>query len=487
MPQPSPDLSQTFALLEKLQAAIRQDDRAQLVDLIKQLIATRADLRGQWVGVLQIAAANGELRLADEAMELFVESIADDPLAPYRKVALLVSIGAWQEAYALLSTLDEGLPDPGAYAHSRGTAALYAGKSDEARTYLEKATRLLPEAGSPWMSISVLVDFAREPELAERIIAAESAIARAARSEQAAYYYALGKAHADRGEHRLAFAAIEKGAGLNDHRPYSRERDRFTATDAVSGYDAARIEALAAQQSEPTGRAIFVTGLPRSGTSLVEQILTSHSEVSDGGEIYRLSLLIKEVGGLSYPALKSYVDERHAPDAARLWRHWLDERFPAPGRVVDKTLNASRLLGLAAGLLPEAPLIWMVRDPLDCAWSCYRTRFAGEANWSFDLEDMAYHFRLEDELRARWQEILGSRLLVVPYEDLVTEPEPWIRRIMSHCGLAEENQVFAPHENARAMPTASVMQVRQPINRGAIGSAEPYREFLQPFIEAYYR
>jgi hypothetical protein len=129
----------------------------------------------------------------------------------------------------------------------------------------------------------------------------------------------------------------------------------------------------------------------------------------------------------------------------------------------------------------------MKRDPLDCAWSCFRTNFVGVAiPWSYDLGDIAAHFRLEDQLLAQWQQILGDRLLVIAYEDLVTDPESWIRRILAHCGLPEEPQVFAPHENKRAVATASMLQVRRPINRDGIGAAEPYRAFLKPFIEAYY-
>jgi hypothetical protein len=164
----------------------------------------------------------------------------------------------------------------------------------------------------------------------------------------------------------------------------------------------------------------------------------------------------------------------------------LVERFRTPGRVVDKSLDSSRFLGLAAALLPEAPLVWLTRDPLDRAWSCFRTYFVAGLPWSFDLADMAFHFRLEDALLRRWQEILGDRLLVVPMEALTSEPEPWIRRLLAHCRLAEEPQVFAPHERGGTVTTSSVMQVRRPINRDAIGSAKPYRQFLEPFIEAYY-
>jgi hypothetical protein len=89
-------------------------------------------------------------------------------------------------------------------------------------------------------------------------------------------------------------------------------------------------------------------------------------------------------------------------------------------------------------------------------------------------------------LLAQWQRTLGDRLLVVPFEELVTEPETWIRRILSHCALCEEPQVFTPHENTRVVTTASAMQVRRPINRDGVGSARPYREYLEPFAAAYY-
>jgi hypothetical protein len=345
-----------------------------------------------------------------------------------------------------------------------------------------------PQSGFTWFSLSMAVDFSQEPELAERLIAGAPSMEGAAAAQRVSYFYAMGKAHADRGEHALAFEAFANGARfVKTMIGYKRDDDRADAERAIDGYTADRIAAIASQQREPTGRTIFVTGLPRSGSTLVEQILTSHSAVIDGGETSRLTLLSNEVGGASWSALTDYIEASGVAPAARLWAHWQHELFPAPGLVIDKTLNSSRFLGLAAALLPEAPLIWMTRDPLDCAWSCFRTSFAGSAvPWSYDLGDIAAHFRLEDQLLAQWQQILGDRLLVLPYEALVTEPEVWIRRILAHCGLREEPQVFAPHENNRPVTTASMVQVRRPINRDGIGAAEPYREFLEPFIKAYF-
>jgi tetratricopeptide (TPR) repeat protein len=372
-------------------------------------------------------------------------------------------------------------------AYSRGIAALNLGRLDEARAQLERVTRLRPQSGQAWFSLTLATDLAAEPALADRLIAAERGMERLPASERAPYLYALGKTHADRGEHAEAFAAFARGAALaKSTAPYRHEDDRADAARAVEGYTAERIAAIAREQSLSTDRTIFVAGLPRSGTTLVEQILTGHSAVAGGGEISRLALLSNEIGGPSWPPLAAHVAARGTAPAARLWDHWLEEAFPEPGRIVDKTVTTSRFLGLAAALLPEAPLVWMTRDPLDRAWSCFRTNFAGQAMpWSYDLADIAAHFRLEDQLLAQWRDMLGDRLLVVSYEALVTEPETWIRRILAHCDLDEEPKVFAPHENQRAVQTASLAQVRRPINRSAIGAAEPYRAFLAPFVEAY--
>ena len=479
-------LTPVLQLIGQLQPALERRDRAKLRDVVAELVALRAPMGGQWEPLAGIAASIGELRLSRAAADLFVEASGGSASAQFHKAALLTESGGWSEAYAILSSLPDHVPNAASNAYSRGTSLVMLGRTDEAREQLERVVKLRPASASAWLGLAMITDAARDEHLLGRLMAAERSVMMLPPGDRAPYYYAVGKAHADWGEHRHAFAAFARAAQMRrgDAR-YDRAADAESARDAVRDYTAAGVAALAESPREPTGRAIFVTGLPRSGTTLVEQILTSHSQVSEGGEIGRLELLAREVGGSSFAAAERYVGTRGAQEAARLWAHWLDERFPAPGRVVDKTLDASRRLGLAAALLPDAPLVWVARDPLDRAWSCFRTLFTADLAWSYDLTDIAYHFQLEDALLARWQAVLGDRLLVVPYEALVGEPEVWIRRLLGHCRLDEEPQVFAPHENARPVATASAIQVRRPIDRSAVGSAEPYREFLQPFIDAY--
>jgi tetratricopeptide (TPR) repeat protein len=474
-------------LVQQFQQALQHKDRAEIVDRLRQLVALCAPMAGQWLQLAPMAADLGEFGLAREAIDLFVESAGGGPAALMHKVNVLAYIGAIDEALALIRTLPPNVPDAFSHALSRGALTTSTGDTADARRWLETALRLRPQSGQAWYLLAMVVDFAGEPDLAARLFANEREMQAAPGVERAYYYYALGKARADHGEHARAFAAIARAnAETRAEYPYDRSRERESALEAVEGYDADRIVEIARRQSEPTDRSIFVMGLPRSGTTLVQQILTSHSELSDGGEINLLRWLAREAGGTSYPALDGYIRKAGTAPLARLWRHLLDQRFPRPGRVVDKTTNTTRNLGLVAALLPDAPLIWLKRDPLDCAWSCFRNCFMENVHWSNDLGDIAFNFRLEDQLREQWQAILGDRLLVVPFKELVSEPEPWTRRILSHCSLEEEPQVLAPHENRGAVLTASVMQVRRPINRAGIGSAEPYRQYLTPFLEAYY-
>ncbi len=483
---PGPDLAAAVALVGRLQRALGQGDRARIVGCLGELVDLRAPMGPQWQQLAHIAADQGELGLSRGAMALYVEASGNDPRARYQQAGLLAQGGALRKAYAILQTLPETVPDPAANAYSRGAAALFLGETDEARELLERAAQLRPDLGHAWLPLSTLVDFSREPQMMEWIVEVGQAMEAAPPATQAVYFYALGKAYADLGETAQAFEAFARGAEIKRAEGgYDPARDAADAAEAVRGYDARAIDSLARTQTEPTGRAIFVTGLPRSGTTLVEQILASHSHVGDGGEINRLRMLAREIGGTSRPALARYLGAHGPDDAALLWNHWLAERFPDGGRIVDKSTDTSRYLGLAAALLPEAPIVWVRRDPLDCAWSCFRTHFLAGVSWSYDLADIARHFRIEDELLARWQDILGDRVLVVPYEGLVADSAGWIRRILAHCQLSEEPGAFAPHENRRAVTTSSVMQVRRPINRAAVGAAGPYRAFLEPFVDAY--
>ncbi|HWI86987.1 MAG TPA: sulfotransferase [Sphingomonas sp.] len=474
------------AQIERLRIALAARDRAGTNQAIRDLLEADAPLGGEWKRLAELMRVSGEFGLAHRAMDAFVAAAGRTPQARYAKVVLLTQTGRLREAHDLLESLPDEQMDRVARAYVLGNTALTLGRIEQGRSELEKVVRERPGWGPAWLSLSSAVDLANDP-LGDRLLGDRAAAERQAPGDQARFHYALGKLHHDRAQHQQAFAAFSMGARLlRASLPYSRAGDEKGARAAMSGFPDAFIETFNSEQTIATDRPIIVTGLPRSGTTLVEQILTSHSAVADGAETSVAHHVALATGGVSGEAIAKHLTGGGSLEAmAGLYLHLLGERFGPSGRVVDKTIDNSRFLGLIATMLPQAPLIWMRRDPLDSAWSCFRTFFIHGVAWSYSLADIAYHFRLEDELLAFWQRRLGDRLLVVPYAALVDAPEEWTRRLLAHCGLAEEAAVHRFHETERVVATASALQVRRPINRGGIGVAEPYRAYLQPFLDAY--
>ncbi len=475
-----------MALLAELKAALAGRDRTATNRAVAGLLDARAPLGPQWQHLSQLMQVSGELTLAHRAMDAFVVASGGQPRAMLAKVVLLEGTGQRREADALMKTLPADVPDRGGHALMLGNTAMVQGQVDAARRYFTTALDFRPGWGAAWLSLGTSLKLADDP-LGDRLVAEGAAAAKLLPADHARYLYALGKYRADRGESDAAFDAFAQGAALlRRESPYGAAGDAAKAHEAASGFLAGFIERLNDQVGIDTSRPIFVTGLPRSGTTLVEHILASHSAVADGGELNIVQHVAVAAGGVSGGDIDRYLAGGGTMDAlAELYLHLLAERMGKTGRIVDKTIDASRCLGLIASALPDAPLIWMRRDPLDCAWSCFRTFFIHGVAWSYDLADIARHFMLEDALLAFWQDRLGDRLLVVPYAELVDAPELWTRRLLDHCGLAEEAGTFESHRSDRVVATASALQVRRPINRDGLNVAAPYRSHLQPFIDAY--
>ncbi|MBM6577799.1 sulfotransferase [Microvirga sp. SRT01] len=471
-------------IIERLQKALSEGNRKQVNATATILIRRNADLGSSWQTIANVLSTNGEHRLAVEAGNLALRSSQRDPKAIYQQAILLARAGAVAEARRLLIAVPDNVPSPGAYAYTRGTFALNLGDLDEARHYLLVATSSDPLSGQAWLALA-MVARKGDRDILMLLEQSRSAMARASKRERAQYLYGLGKLLCDAGDHDAAFAVI--AAASADWRSQinpDRSADSRSAESAVEGYTRASFDGDRRSSSD-TSRPILVTGSPRAGTTLIEQILASHTSVAGGGELEIFRRLFNEIGGSSVPPSLQLSEKDIRLGLAEQYLHLLAQRFGEHGRVVDKSLDASRYLGAFATCLPDAPLIWITRNSLDQAWSCFKHFFLRGANWSYDLADIAHHFRLEESLLQKWQDLLGSRLLHVQYERLVHDPEAEIRKILAHCHLDVEPGVFSPHLTRRAVTTASAVQVRQPISASSVGSSAPYRQHLSPFVSAY--
>jgi hypothetical protein len=473
-------------LVEDLKKAIAVRDRKATNFAINQLLELQAPLGEHWRSFSELMRVSAELSLAHRAMDAFVAYKGHNAQAQYSKVVLHTQSGQMQDAFNLLSKLPNNVPDPSGYHYVMGNIQMSLGQFDEAREHLSEAVKLKPGWGPAWLTYASTINFS-DKQLSQALISDKAAAKKYSPSELARYFYTLGKMYVDKGNTAKAFSSYHDGASLlRQTVPYSKKGNEKNALSAMTGFDKGLIEQLNQQSKRDTNRPIFVTGLPRSGTTLVEQIIASHSEVANGAELNIAQHLAVTVGGNSGENLQSYIDSGATVDEiAELYLHLISERFGSEGRIVDKSVDMSRFIGLIAAALPDAPLIWMRRDPLDSAWSCFKTFFIHGVGWSYDLKDIAHHFMLEDQLLSYWQQKLGNRLLVVPYHELVDSPKVWTQKLLEHCGLEEEPGVFTPHTTKRVVMTASALQVRKPINREGLNVAQPYLKQMQPFIDSY--
>ena len=475
-------LQRSLAMLKDRMA---QRDRAGINRAAMALIDQHAPLGPQWASIARLLQHNGEHDAALRALAAWRDADGPQPRIAVERAATLARAGRLAEARQCLDDMPPDFPDPVSNAYLKGTIATNMGDGQAAVRALQRAVTLNPGSGQSWLA-RVMAGPLISSE-ANELLAARTLFATLESADAAAYHYALGKLEDERGDHDAAFAAFAQGARTMQRiQKFDASADRMLVDAEIGGWSRPALDAARAAVSPDGPTPIFVTGLPRSGTTLVEQILASHSSVAGGAELNLFSIIGRDIGGLSHRALLAWRARGGDPQALRrLYHHLADQRFPAAARIVDKTLATSRHMGLIATLFPDAPIIWLRRDPLDCAWSNFRNYFINGVEWSWSLESIADFFVQEDRLFEHWTRTLGDQLLEVPFADLVTSPELWTRKISNHAGLALESAQLAPERIARTVITNSAAQVREAIHRRGVGAAEPYRAKLGGFIDRY--
>ncbi|HEX8414332.1 MAG TPA: sulfotransferase [Sphingomicrobium sp.] len=473
--------------------ALKRGEPLIAVAIARQMLAANALLGDQWRAIGQFAIHVGEWTLALGAMRKLLAASPHDLDRLLAVAETMASAGRPTDAITLCRPYTARFQMDARLFHLLGTLSLELGDTEHGLADLYRAVAIWPHSGMSWLAIAGATDYRADDNAFGRLRAAAPAVSSATPAANAAYCYALGKAQGDRGERDAAFASFAVGARLiRPERPYERSADLAEANALRDRFTRDWLHAAAARNlPAAVDPPILVSGVPRSGTTLVEQILTSHSRVSDGGELNLLGIAAETIiGGAGFEAFGKRLALAGGPEAAwaplrQRYRYLLSERVGSPGRAVDKSLNTSRLAHVARLALPDSPVIWMRRDPADTAWSCYRTFFAQGLGWSFDLGDLGFHLAVEDLLFAHWKDVFGDQMLVVDYADLVTQPDTWMPRILAHCGLAPEPQVANFHQSERAVRTASVAQVRQPIYSHAVGLAGPQASHLAAFEQSY--
>lgn len=300
-------------------------------------------------------------------------------------------------------------------------------------------------------------------------------------------HYTRGEVWEKLGDYERAFAAYEQGNRIHGNtRPYARQGEIDYFRDLKTALDEAFV-ARAARTGLGDSPVIFVCGMPRSGTTLVETILASHPAVAAGGEQrYIHDRLRREVGvmglGRTGSWLRALSDER-LREWGEDWRGELGRLAAGRPWITDKMPSNYMLLGFIHVLFPQAPVVHVRRDARDNCFSCYATPFAEGHSFAFRLADTGRHYRLYEALMAHWRRVLPpGRIIEVEYEKLVAEPETEIRRLLDAVGLDWDPRCLAFHQTSRRVATASVFQVRRPLYTTSIGRAKRFERHLGPLL-----
>ena len=300
--------------------------------------------------------------------------------------------------------------------------------------------------------------------------------------------FTLGRVWEALGEYPRAFAHFLEGNRLKRATlGYDEARQARFFTDFLASYQVLARQASAASADE---RPIFIVGMPRSGTSLVEQILASHPMVHGAGETHALrnclreelppdkddSVLPRGVAGLDHAALAR---------AAARYSRYLDEVAPGKARVTNKLPGNMVFVGLMHVLYPKARIIHTQREPLDTCLSCFTKLFTTGHAFSYELRELGRFHRFYQELMAGWHRLLPvGAMLDLPYESLVGDFEAGVRRLVEYCGLPWDDACLDFHAADRPVRTASLAQVRQPIYTSSVGRWKKYKKELAPLIAA---
>ena len=238
---------------------------------------------------------------------------------------------------------------------------------------------------------------------------------------------------------------------------------------------------------------IFIIGLPRTGSTLVERILAAHSRAVALGELTTLGLMMNRAAGVGeaqfYPAPRALVNSKVIDwgQVGRAYRTEAKPFAPTADFVIDKLPQNWTLAGAMALAFPDARIVHVHREPMDALFGAYRMLFGGEHRWSYAQEDLARHHRNYETGMAHWRSVLGERLIEVEYETLVRDPQAGIGRLLAACGLTPEAACFAPQDVAGGVATPSSLQVREPISDRNIGAWRRYETELTPLREALAR
>lgn len=406
----------------------------------------------------------------------------DSPLFQSHLAIESMQTGEFKRAFSLFDRVLAKMPGDPATLTSRGHALKTAGNQDEAIASYQAAFASRPDHGDAYYALANLKTY----RFSDSEIAAmqeQSERADLAFMNRVHISFALGKAHEDRQEHKESFRYYEQGNSLK------RQQTRYDADvmqielQRQKEFCTPELFAKQAGAGHPASDPIFIVGLPRAGSTLLEQILASHSQVDGTLELPNILALAhrlrgRKAGESRYPQVLHDLDaDQLAAMGADFIENTQIHRQAAPF-FIDKMPNNFRHVGLIKLIMPNAKIIDARRNPMDCCFSCFKQLFAEGQEFTYGLEEIGRYYADYVDLMDHWDAVLPGEILRVQHEDVLGDLDGQVRRMLEYLGLPFEQACIEFHTNTRAVRTASSEQVRRPINRSGQDAWKPYEPWL---------
>jgi len=443
--------------------------------------------RGSYANVL---ARRGKFEAALTELNALLAAEPDQPGYLILKANTLVRIGDHETAIAIYREVLARIPATAGVQMSLGHSLKTVGHQDQAIAAYTAARLLRDDLGDAYWSLANLKTFRFSDDDLDtmRAVAGRETIGR---EDYFHLAFALGKALEDRGEFEESFTWYRRGNAIKRRLvTYSADENHSDMT-RISAYFSTEVFETRRNAGCPNRAPIFIVGLPRAGSTLLEQILASHSAVEGTQELPDIISIARRIADKkrsddpsSYPGGLTRLSDA---DLTALGEEYIERtrihRTGAPF-FIDKMPNNFAHIGLIRLILPNATIIDARRHPVACCFSGYKQLFAKGQNFTYNLTDIGRYYADYVGLMRHWQEVLPGHVLRVQYEDMVADTEAQVRRLLDHCGLPFEDNCLRFYENRRAVKTASSEQVRQPIFTSGLDQWENFEPWLSPLKAA---
>jgi tetratricopeptide (TPR) repeat protein len=389
----------------------------------------------------------------------------------------LVLLGRLRDARACFAKALKTTPRNGLALFGMGQISTLEGQFEEAEATFRRIIELNPKSTDAWAALAATRKMTNaDGEWLKR--AEELATSAIHPMEEANLRFAMGKYCDDLNDFARAFQNYKRGNELSRvaARDYDRKERSHLIDQLMRVYSREAISKIVGAGSS-SAKPVFVLGMPRSGTTLAEQIIDSHPAAHGVGELdFWNSPTLKEAG-----ITHGLLSETDRPRVAEEYLRILEGFSKSATRIINKAPVNSDFLGLIYSVFPNARVIYMQRDPIDTCLSCYFQQFLTGINFAFDLSDLVHYYREHQRIMAHWRAVLPPGFILdVPYEELVADQEGWSRKMLEFIGLKWDARVLDFHTNKRHVVTASAWQVRQKIYKSSVARWHHYEKFIGP-------